>query len=170
MCVLGLAPQIATAAAFLARRTDEATPAAYGKEEQRSEGRRCRAGHARLFLRHTTNTGAPRRRARLEIVLARRLLIAGVVLTILGGAAALGSVAGASGPADPIAQAEHSDSPPVPSPSDSDDEIRCVMALLIAVAVIALLGTFVYWVRAGDSPPRGQDDRPDRPERTDTLG
>jgi len=44
------------AAASLARRGDEAIPPAYGKEPQRRERRRWRAGHARLFLRHTTSS------------------------------------------------------------------------------------------------------------------
>ena len=43
------------------------------------------------------------------------------------------------------------------------------MALLIAVAVIALLGTFVYWVRAGDTPRKSQKDPRDSPEADDTL-
>ena len=44
------------------------------------------------------------------------------------------------------------------------------MALLIAVAVIALLGTLIYWVRTGDSPRPGGGDSSDRPEPEDTLG
>lgn len=103
-------------------------------------------------------------------MLIRRLAVFGLVLAVLGGTAALGSAAGAAEPSDPIAQSEQPDTGSVPSPSDSDDEIRLVMALLIAVAVIALLGTFVYWVRAGDTPRKGRRDSPDSPERDDTLG
>ena len=44
------------------------------------------------------------------------------------------------------------------------------MALLIAVAVIALLGTLIYWVRTGDSPRLGGGDSSDSPEPEDTLG
>ncbi|WP_419848324.1 hypothetical protein [Candidatus Poriferisocius sp.] len=101
---------------------------------------------------------------------ARRLLIGALVLGALWGTVTLGSTAGAADSSDPIAQAEQPDTRSVPSPSDSDDEIRLVMALLIAVAVIALLGTFVYWVRAGDASRRGRRDSPDGAEREDTLG
>lgn len=58
----------------------------------------------------------------------------------------------------------------IPSPSDSDDEIRLVMALLIAVAAVALLGTLIYWVRSGDRPPADEGDSPGGPESEDTLG
>ena len=44
------------------------------------------------------------------------------------------------------------------------------MALLIAVAAVALLGTFVYWVRTGDRRPPGNGDSPDATESEDTLG
>ena len=58
----------------------------------------------------------------------------------------------------------------VPEPASSDSEVRLVMALLIAVAAVALLGTFVYWVRTGDRRPPGNDDSPDATESEDTLG
>ncbi len=82
----------------------------------------------------------------------------------------MGSAAGASGPSDPVAQAEQPGAEPIPSPSDSDDEVRLVMALLIAVAAVALLGTLVYWVRTGDRPAKDDADAPDRLEPEDTLG
>ena len=44
------------------------------------------------------------------------------------------------------------------------------MALLIAVAAASLLGTFVYWVRTGDSTPSNHDDSPESAEPEDTLG
>lgn len=116
-----------------------------------------------------TGVASHKRRARLDLVLIKGLAGVGLVLAVLLGTAALGSVAGASESSGPIAQAEQLESEPVPSPSDSDDEIRLVMALLIAVAVIALLGTFVYWVRAGDAPRRSRKDSPDSPEPDDTL-
>lgn len=116
-----------------------------------------------------TGSVALKRRARLDLVLIRRLAVFGLVLAVLLGAAALGSAAGALELSDPIAQAEQPDAGSAPSPSDSDDEIRLVMALLIAVAVIALLGTFVYWVRAGDTPRKSQKDPRDSPEADDTL-
>ena len=97
-------------------------------------------------------------------------MVFGCLLAVLGGSAALGSVAGASGPSDPIAQAEQSDTEAVPSPSDSDDEVRLVMAMLIAVAVVALLGTLIYWVRTGDSARAGRGDSSDSPDPEDTLG
>ncbi|MCY3960662.1 MAG: hypothetical protein OXG34_03205 [bacterium] len=96
-------------------------------------------------------------------------MVFGLVLAVLGGSTALGSVAGASELSDPIAQAEQPETEAAPSPSDSDDEIRLVMVLLIAVAVIALLGTFVYWVRAGDAPRKGRKDSRDSPVAEDTL-
>ena len=111
-----------------------------------------------------------KRRARLDPVLIRRLAVFGLVLAVLGGTAALGSAANALEPSDLVAQSEQPETGSVPSPSDSDDEIRLVMALLIAVAVIALLGTFVYWVRAGDTPRKGRKDSPDSPVTDDTLG
>ena len=117
-----------------------------------------------------TGSVALKRRARLDPVLIRRLAVFALVLAVLGSTAASGSAAGASELSDPIAQAEQSDTGSVPSPSDSDDEIRLVMALLIAVAVIALLGTFIYWVRAGDTLRRGRKDSPDSPAADDTLG
>ena len=55
-------------------------------------------------------------------------------------------------------------------PSSSDSEVRLVMALLIAVAAVALLGTLVYWVRSGDRPPADEGDSPGAPEPEDTLG
>lgn len=109
-------------------------------------------------------------RARLDVVRSKGLLVGALSLAILWGTVATGSVAGASGPPDSAAQSVQFDTGSVPSPSDSDDEIRLVMALLIAVAVIALLGTFVYWVRTGDSSRRADEDPPDRPEPEDTLG
>ena len=117
-----------------------------------------------------TGSVALKRRARLDPVLTRRLAVFGLVLAVLGGTAALSSAANALEPSDPVAQVEQPDRGSVPSPSDSDDEIRLVMALLIAVAVIALLGTFVYWVRAGDTPRRSRKDSPDSPVADDTLG
>lgn len=112
------------------------------------------------------------RRARLDTVRARgrsakRLLVYGLILALLWVAAAWGSAAAASGPSDPVAQEQPAEPP---SPSDSDDEVRLVMALLIAVAVIALLGTLIYWVRTGDSPRLGGGDSSDSPEPEDTLG
>lgn len=112
----------------------------------------------------------PRCRARLDTVRAKWLLVGALFLLSLCEVIALGSTAGATTSSEPIAQAEQPDAGSVPSPSDSDDEIRLVMALLIAVAVIALLGTFVYWVRSGDSPRRGHRDSSDSPEADDTLG
>ncbi len=109
-------------------------------------------------------------RARLDAVRPKGLLVGALFLAILWGTVAAGSVAGASGPPDAVAQSEQSDTGSVPSPSDSDDEIQLVMALLIAVAVIALLGTFVYWVRTGDSSRRTDEDPPDSREPQDTLG
>jgi len=106
-------------------------------------------------------------------VLIRGLAVFGLVLAVVGGTAALGSAAGAADPAaqaDPVSQAEQPDRGPVLPPSDSDDEVRLVMALLIAVAVIALLGTFVYWVRVGAAPRRGRQGPPDSPAAGDTLG
>ncbi len=100
----------------------------------------------------------------------RGLAVFGLLLAVLGCTAALGSMAGASGPSDLIAQAEQSDTEAVPSPSDSDDEIRLVIALLITVAVIALLGTFIYWVRTGESRTSRHDQSPDSTEAGDTLG
>ena len=97
-------------------------------------------------------------------------MVFGCLLAVLGGSAALGSVASASGPSDQISQAEQSDTEAVPSPSDSDDEVRLVMVLLIAVAVIALLGTLIYWVRTGDSPRLSGGNSSDSPETEDTLG
>ena len=110
-----------------------------------------------------------KRRARLDPVLTRSLAVFGLVLAVLGGTAALGSAASASEPSDPIAQSEQPDTGSVPSPPDSDDEIRLVMALLIAVAVVALLGTLIYWVRTGDSHRSRGGDPSDSPEPEDTL-
>ncbi|WP_419926698.1 hypothetical protein [Candidatus Poriferisocius sp.] len=90
-----------------------------------------------------------------------------LALALLWGTAAWGTAAVASDLSDPTAQEQPAEPP---SPSDSDDEVRLVMALLIAVAVIALLGTLVYWVRTGDSPRLGSGDSPDGPEPEDTLG
>lgn len=98
------------------------------------------------------------------------LLVGALVLSTLWGTVALGSTAGAAGLSDLVAQVEQPDTRSAPSPSDSDDEIRLVMALLIAVAVIALLGTFIYWVRTGDRLRRGRDDSRNSPEAGDTLG
>lgn len=109
-------------------------------------------------------------RARLSAVQWKRLLLGALLLAILWGAVAAGSAAGASGLPEQAAQAGQPDTQSIPSPSDSDDEIRLVMALLIAVAVIALLGTFVYWVRTGDSSRRGDGDPPDISGPEDTLG
>lgn len=47
---------------------------------------------------------------------------------------------------------------------DSDDEVRLVIAMLIGVAVIALLGTFIYWVRSGEETSRHQQVNPDEHE------
>ena len=58
----------------------------------------------------------------------------------------------------------------VSEPSSSDSEVRLVMALLIAVAAVALLGTLVYWVRTGDRRPPDQDDSLEAAEPEDTLG
>ena len=117
-----------------------------------------------------TGPAVPRRRARLDAVGARRLMIGGLILALLWGTAAWESVAGASGPSDPVAQEQSPDTGSIPFPSDSDDEVRLVMALLIAVAAAALLGTFVYWVRTGDSTPSNHDDSPESAEPEDTLG
>lgn len=117
-----------------------------------------------------TDHASARRRARLDPVRSRRLVLGGVFLAILWGSVAVGSVAAAPAPLDPVAQAGQTDTASNPSPSDSDDEIRLVMALLIAVAVIALLGTFVYWVRTGDSSRRADEDPPDTSGPEDTLG
>ena len=117
-----------------------------------------------------TGPAAPRRRARLDTVGARRLMIGGLILALLWGTATWESVVGASGPSDPVAQEQSPDTGSIPSPSDSDDEVRLVMALLIAVAAVSLLGTFVYWVRTGDSSPSGHGDSPDSPEPEGTLG
>ena len=117
-----------------------------------------------------TGPAAPRRRARLDTVRAKGLLVGALFLTVLWGTVALGSAAGAAGPSDPVAQADQPDTETYPFPSDSDDEIRLIMALLIAVAVVALLGTLVYWVRTGDSSRRGDEDSPDSSQREDTLG
>ena len=119
-----------------------------------------------------TGPAASRRRARLETVsaMAKRVVIGGLVLALLG---VLGSAAGASaqpGPSDPVAQGEQSDTPSAPSPPKSDNEVRLVMALLIAVAAVALLGTFVYWVRTGDSAPSDRGDSRESPTPQDTLG
>ena len=100
----------------------------------------------------------------------RGLVVFGLVVAVLGGTAALGSAARASEQSDPVVQADQPDTEPVPSPSDSDDEIRLVIALLIVVAVIALLGTFIYWVRTGGSRPPRYDDSPDSSGSGDTLG
>ena len=51
-----------------------------------------------------TGPAVPRRRARLDAVGARRLMIGGLILALLWGTAAWESVAGASGPSDPVAQ------------------------------------------------------------------
>ena len=117
-----------------------------------------------------TGSVAFKRRARLDPVVKRRLVVFSLVLAVLGGTASLGSAAGASELTDPIAQAGQPEAESVPSPSDSDDEIQLVMALLIAVAVIALLGTLVYWVRTGDSSQKGDEDPPDISGPEDTLG
>ena len=119
-----------------------------------------------------TGPAAAMRRARLDTVRARgrsakRLLAYGLILALLWGAAAGGSAAAASESTDPVVQEQPAEAP---QPSDSDDEVRLVMALLIAVAVIALLGTLVYWVRTGDSARRGGGDSSDSPEPEDTLG
>lgn len=100
----------------------------------------------------------------------RGLLLGALFLAILWGSVASGSAAGAPGLADPVAQAGQPEAESIPSPADSDDEIQLVMALLIAVAVIALLGTFVYWVRTGDGPRRGDEDPPDISRPEDTIG
>lgn len=126
--------------------------------------RRGRAGVAAL-----SGPAERWRRARLDLVPTKGLAVFSVVLAVLSGAAALGSVAGASAPSDPIAQAEQPETEAAPSPSDSDGGVRLAMALLIAVAVIALLGTLVYWVRAGDAPRRAREDSPGSPARGDTL-
>ena len=99
----------------------------------------------------------------------KRLLLGALCLSVMWGTVAAGSLAGASGPSDPVAQADQPEVESIPPPSDSDDEIRLVMALLIAVAVIALLGTFVYWVRTGDSSQRGNEDPPDSFGPEDTI-
>lgn len=117
-----------------------------------------------------TVAAAPKRRARLDLVLMKGLAVLSLALAVLGGSAALGSAAGDSESSDPIAQAEQPDTEGVPSPSDSDDEIRLAMALLITVAAVALLGTLVYWVRTGDSHRSRNRDSPSSPEREDTLG
>ena len=109
-------------------------------------------------------------RARLEPVLVKGLAVLSLVLVVLGGSAALGSAAGALEPPDQVTQAEQSETEAIPSPSDSDDEIRLAMALLITVAAVALLGTFVYWVRSGDSHRSRNRDSSGSPEREDTLG
>lgn len=117
-----------------------------------------------------TGPAAPRRRARLVTVRAKSLLIGALLLSTLWGTVALASTAAAAGSSEPVAQADQPDTGSIPSPSDSDDEIRLVMALLIAVAVIALLGTFVYWVRTGDRSSAANGDSPDSSEADDTLG
>lgn len=90
-----------------------------------------------------------------------------LALVIVWGITAWGPAAGASGSSDPVAQEQPAEPPP---PSDSDDEVRLVMALLIAVAVVALLGTFVYWVRTGDRRPIRRDQSLDSSGSGDTLG
>jgi len=111
-----------------------------------------------------------KRRARLDLVQSKELLLGALVLAILWGSVAAGSAAGAPGLFDPVSQAGQQEVKPIPSPSDSDDEIQLVMALLIAVAVIALLGTFVYWVRTGDGSRKGDEEPPDISGPQDTLG
>ena len=101
----------------------------------------------------------------------RKLLAIWILaLMVLGETAAFGPVAGASGPAEPVAQQQLADPEAIPPPPDSDDEVRLAMALLISVAAAALLGTFVYWVRTGDSSASDHSDSPDRSEPEDTLG
>ena len=117
-----------------------------------------------------TDAAVVRHRARLDAVQWKRLVLGALFLAILWGTVAAGSAAGASGLPDHMAQAGQPEAEPISSPSDSDDEIRLVMALLIAVAVIALLGTFVYWVRTGDSSRTGDEDPPDNSGPQDTLG
>ena len=116
-----------------------------------------------------TGAAAPKRRARLNLVLMKGLAVFCLALAVLGATAALGSVAGASELSDSITQAEQLDTEAVSSPSDSDDEIRLAMALLITVAAVALLGTFVYWVRTGDSHRSRNRDLSGGREREDTL-
>ena len=110
------------------------------------------------------------RRARLVAVRRKLLVIWILALVVLGTTAAFGPVAGASGPAESVAQQQMADTEAIPPPPDSDDEVRLVMALLISVAAAALLGTFIYWVRTGDRSASGHGCSPDRPEPEDTLG
>lgn len=94
-----------------------------------------------------------------------------VVALFLGGIVAVPAVAcGQSGVSGPVAQGEQSDAETLPRPSKSDDEVRLAMALLIAVAAVALLGTFVYWVRSGDSRSSGAGNPQGGPEAEDTIG
>ncbi len=39
---------------------------------------------------------------------------------------------------------------------DSADEVRLFIALLLGIAVVALLGTFIYWIRSGEQAARSQ--------------
>ncbi|WP_419917722.1 hypothetical protein [Candidatus Poriferisocius sp.] len=55
------------------------------------------------------------------------------------------------------------DSRVTPSPGNSDEEVRVVLALLIAVAAVALLGTLIYWVRTGDGARGKGRDLPNTP-------
>lgn len=110
------------------------------------------------------------RRARLDSVRVYRLAAWCLSLAMLWGAVALGSEAGAFELVGDVVQAQGSDDESNPAPSDSDDEVRLVTALLIAVAAVALLGTFIYWVRTGDTPAPGNDDARDSTESGGTLG
>lgn len=109
-------------------------------------------------------------RARMCGVQSKRMLLGALFLAILWGTLAPRAAVGATGPTEVVAQTGQPGAESVPPPSDSDDEVQLVMALLIAVAVIALLGTFVYWVRTGDSSRRGDEDPPDFSGPQDTLG
>jgi len=84
-----------------------------------------------------------------------------VVLLLVVDAAALGAteIQGALGgaTAEPVAQntaqdidgGSDADLPVSNSAeSDSDDELQVLIAALIVIAVIALLGTFIYWRRS----------------------
>ena len=109
-------------------------------------------------------------RARLRPVHLKRLLLGVLFLAVVWGTVAPAHVAEASDLFDSAAQSDRPENGALAAPSDSDDEIRLVMALLIAVAVIALLGTFVYWVRTGDTAHPDREDSPNSAGSEDTLG
>ncbi len=104
----------------------------------------------------------------------RKLIVAAALAGALVWAAGAGGLSAFAQPgvvgSESVAQAEEPSAQTPSSLDKSDSEVRVVLAVLIGVAAVALLGTFVYWVRTGDSSPTSSCHPADRSDDEGTLG